>query len=122
MQSTPSLRFQPVTPDRMADIDLFSRRHGKFRYCSCMRWRMRSTAYSRALKEDRVATLERLIRDRVPIGVLAYADAQPIGWCSIAPRESYEGLERYRALARIDDKPVWSVARFLSTGIFAVAD
>ncbi len=34
------------------------------------------------------------------------------GWCSIAPRVTYQALERYRALPPIDDTPVWSVVCF----------
>ena len=44
--------------------------------------------------------------------LLAYADGVPVGWCSIAPREEFRGLERYRKLARIDDAAVWSVTCF----------
>jgi GNAT superfamily N-acetyltransferase len=73
---------------------------------------MRSTDFSRSTKEDRVAAIERLVLDGKPTGVLAYLDGEPVGWCSVAPRESYQGLERYRALARIDDRPVWAVACF----------
>ena len=36
----------------------------------------------------------------------------PVGWRSIAPREEFRGLERYRKLARIDDAAVWSVTCF----------
>lgn len=43
-------------------------------------------------------------------GVIAYADGEPIGWCAVAPRENYSGLERSRILAPIDDEPVWSVS------------
>ena len=105
-------QFHQVTPERLGDLARFSERHGKFRYCSCMRWRMRSAEYSRSTKESRVASLERLVLDGVPIGVLAYVDGESVGWCSVAPRESYGGLERYRALARIDDQPVWAVSCF----------
>jgi hypothetical protein len=73
---------------------------------------MRSTDYSRSTKESRVTALERLVLDGHPIGVLAYLDRKPVAWCSVAPRESYHGLERYRALARIDDEPVWAVVCF----------
>ena len=97
-----SLSFHPVTCERLSDLACFSAQHGKFRYCSCMRWRMRSTDFGRSTKEGRVAALERLVLDGKPIGVLAYLDGEPVGWCSVAPRESYDGLERYSALARID--------------------
>ena len=45
-------------------------------------------------------------------GILAYIKGNPIGWCSIAPREKYQRLNRSRILKRIDDKPVWSIVCF----------
>ncbi len=104
--------FHPVTAERLDDLERFSLSHGTFRYCSCMRWRMRSTVYKDSTKEDRVAALAGLVRKGTPVGVLAYADGEPIGWCSVAPRETYEALERFRALPRLDDAPVWSVVCF----------
>jgi GNAT superfamily N-acetyltransferase len=35
-----------------------------------------------------------------------------VGWCSIAPRETYTLLERSTTLKRLDDLPTWSVACF----------
>jgi GNAT superfamily N-acetyltransferase len=107
-----SLSLHPVTCERLSDLACFSERHGKFRYCSCMRWRMRSADFGSSTKASRAAALERLVLDGQQTGVLAYLDGEPVGWCSVAPRESYHGLERYRALARIDDRPVWAVACF----------
>ena len=109
---SPVFQFYPVTVDRLADLTRFSEEHGKFRYCSCMRWRMRSTDYQGSSKEDRVVALEDLVRGGIPVGVLAYLGGKPVGWCSVAPRESYAALDRYKALPRIDSKPVWSVVCF----------
>lgn len=111
-QTVTKLDFHPVTPERLPDLERFSVQHGKFRYCSCMRWRMASTQYQRSSKESRVAALADLVCQGVPIGVLAYLGDEPVGWCSIAPREMYTALERYRALPRLDDRPVWSVVCF----------
>jgi GNAT superfamily N-acetyltransferase len=107
-----ALAFHPVTPERLPDLIRFLQKHGKFGYCACMRWRLRSADFSRSTKEGRVEALERLVRERTPIGVLAYLDHEPVGWCSVAPRETYTALERYRALPRIDERPVWSVVCF----------
>jgi GNAT superfamily N-acetyltransferase len=104
--------FHPVTVARLPDLARFSDGHGKFRYCSCMRWRLTSTEYKESSKETRVAKLDGLVRKHIPVGVLAYADGEPVGWCSIAPRETYAALERYRALPRLDDEPVWAVVCF----------
>lgn len=47
------------------------------------------------------------------MGVLGYLNGEPVGWCSVAPRETYAALERYRALPRVDDSEgVWSVVCF----------
>ena len=109
---TLSLTFHPVTPDRLADLDRFSQGHGTFRYCSCMRWRLPSAQYQHSTKEERVAALEERVRDGVPVGVLAYLDGEPVGWCSVAPRETYAALERYKKLPRVDALPVWAVVCF----------
>lgn len=106
------LEYHPVTRERLGDLARFSERHGKFRYCSCMRWRMPSAQYSRSTKEERIAALDELVEEETPVGVLAYRDGEPIGWVSVAPRETYGALERYRALARVDGAPVWSVTCF----------
>ncbi|WP_037603413.1 GNAT family N-acetyltransferase [Streptacidiphilus rugosus] len=103
------LEFLPVSPERGGDLERFSSRHGKFRYCSCMRWRMTSAEFKASDKEARVAALAALAEDGEPVGVLAYDDGEPVGWCAVAPREGFRGLERYRALARVDETPVWSV-------------
>ena len=71
---------------------------------------MTSAAYRRSSKEERVAALEELVCYGTPVGILAYHEEEPVGWCSVAPRESYATLERYRAQPRIDDAAVWSVA------------
>jgi len=106
------LQFHPVMRERLPDLARFSETHGKFRYCSCMRWRLKSADFKGSTKENRVAALEGLVRESTPVGVLAYADGEPVGWCSIAPRVSYEALQRFRALPPIDDQPVWSVVCF----------
>src|SRR5260221_12595423 len=92
------LTFHPVTSERLPGLARFLEKHGKFRYCACMRWRMPSSEFSRSTKEGRVDALERLVREGTPIGVLAYLDRGPVAWASVAPRGCYAGLERYRAL------------------------
>lgn len=111
-QPSPQFQFHDVTPERLADLDRFSRQHGKFRYCSCMRWRMTSTEFGSSAKSERVAALERVVRQGIPVGILAYSEREPVAWCSIAPPETYAALERSRILPRVDDAPVWSVVCF----------
>jgi GNAT superfamily N-acetyltransferase len=41
-----------------------------------------------------------LVENATPIGVLAYDGSTPVGWCSIAPRETYVQLQRSRTMRR----------------------
>ena len=88
--------------------------YGTFRWCSCQRWRMRSTPFREAGKEGRVAALAGQIAAGEPVGVLAYDDEGdgPVGWCSIAPRESYAAVLASRVIPQVPGERVWSVACF----------
>lgn len=107
------LCFQPVTPERLADLDRFSRAHGKFRYCSCMRWRLPNSRFHALGTEGRAAALDARVRAGGPVGVLAYTESgEPIGWCSIAPREEYGAVLRARSIPTVEGERVWSVVCF----------
>ena len=69
------------------------------------------TGTERGSQQNRDA-LRHLVETGQTPGIIAYAGEQPAGWCSIAPRESYAALERSRALAHVDDRPVWSITCF----------
>ena len=69
-----------------------------------MRWRLRSTPFRDSGKEGRAAALAEQVRAGEPVGILAYAEpadpteasnaknAEPVGWCSVAPRDSYAAI------------------------------
>jgi hypothetical protein len=117
------LAFLPVSPERVEDLTGFCEKrsrfgNGKFAWCSCMRWRMPAGLFQASNPAGRTAALVDLVSAGIPVGVLAYDGSEPIGWCSVAPRETYTALERSRILPRIDDSPVWSVACFFVNGRF----
>ena len=62
--------------------------------------------------EGRKTLLKNLTSNNQVPGLLAYIGDQPIGWCSIGPREDFGSLERSRTLKRIDTTPVWSIVCF----------
>jgi L-amino acid N-acyltransferase YncA len=107
-----AVAYYSVTAARLDDLRRFSEGHGKFRYCSCMRWRLASTAFQKSTKEERIERLEKLVEEKVPVGVLAYLNGEPVGWCSVAPRETYDALARSKTLATTDGESVWSVVCF----------
>ena len=107
-----NFEFHPLTPDRWSDLVQLFEHHGNPGYCWCMTWRLASAEYQRLDSDGRKRALHAFVNDHVPIGVLAYRESEPIGWCSIAPRETYARLEKSTTLKRIDDQSVWSVVCF----------
>ncbi len=54
------------------------------------------------------AAISTRVKQGIPIGLLGYAEGEPVAWCSIAPRPSYRRLVRDQT----DDERVWSIACF----------
>jgi GNAT superfamily N-acetyltransferase len=109
---TSDFAFYPLTTDRWFDLVKLFEHHGNPGYCWCMTWRAGSAEYKRLDSTGRKRALHSLVKSHVPIGILAYHADEPVGWCSIAPRETYTRLEKSTTLKRIDDQLVWSVVCF----------
>jgi len=77
-----------------------------------MKWRLRSAVFMRMGSKERTGALKSLVAGGTPVGILAYSNDVPVGWCSIAPRRGYRALEKSTGRGRIDDTRVWSVVCF----------
>ena len=104
------VRVEPVTADTLPDFERLFEARGSPHYCYCAIHRFRE-AHEFDLAQRRAA-LRRSVRRGIPIGVLAYRGDEPIGWCSIAPRESYVKLERSRTMPRVSNAPTWTILCF----------
>jgi GNAT superfamily N-acetyltransferase len=107
----PTLEVHPLTVQRWDDLeDLFGPRGCGG--CWCMWWRLKRSTFEEHKGEGNRQAFKAIVEaGRVP-GLLAYAAGQAVGWCAVAPRESYMSLERSRILKRVDAQPVWSVVCF----------
>lgn len=111
-QPLPELEYHPVTPERWADLERLFGRHGAGGGCWCMWWRLTRSQFARQAGEGNRLALKAIVDSGEVPGLLAYADGEPVAWCSLGPRENFEALERSRALKRVDDRPVWSIVCF----------
>ncbi len=108
----PKLEIHPLTPDRWPDLEALFGPRGACAGCWCMWWRIPRPEWKAAKGEGNRRALERYVkRGRVP-GLLAYDGGVPVGWVAVEPREAYPSLERSRTLARVDEKPAWSLTCF----------
>ena len=83
-----------------------------------MSWRLARSDFMRQRGEMNRRAFRNLVDSGKVPGILAYAESQPIGWCAVAPRETFPRLERSKILGRIDNKPVWSVVCFFVAKAF----
>lgn len=74
-----------------------------------MLWRLKRSVFEEQKGEQNKTAFKALVDSGKEPGILAYANGKPIGWCALAPRETYSALERSRVLKRLDDKSVWSI-------------
>ena len=104
--------FYPVTKENWKDFENLFGEKGACAGCWCMYWRLRRKEYDNLRGTGTKKKMKGLINKGIVPGILAYDDKQPIGWCSVAPREDFLVLDNSRVLKRIDEKPVWSIVCF----------
>ena len=75
-----------------------------------MFWRVPRKQYEADKGDRNKRALQKLVKNDGRPGIIAYLGKEPIGWCAVAPREQYIGLERSRILQPVDAEPVWSVS------------
>ncbi len=106
------LRFKPLTPERWDDfVTLFGERGGTGG-CWCMWWRLKRSDFERRKGVGNRRAFKKVVASGEEPGILAYHGKKPVGWCALAPRESYPVLDRSRVLKRVDEIPVWSITCF----------
>ena len=101
------LKVKPVDKATWKDFEALFESKGAPSYCWCMAWRMTR----QELKDNNSVSRKMFIKSRIssgtPIGLLAYAEGNPVAWCSVGPRETYQRLGGDETLEK-----VWSVACF----------
>jgi GNAT superfamily N-acetyltransferase len=104
------LRVSPVTADNWPDFEALFSARGSPHYCWCSVYRFRDS--HQITNDARRERIRGLVQAGTPIGVLAYAGDVAVGWCSVAPRETYVKLERSRTMPRVSSAPTWTILCF----------
>ncbi|RBY89156.1 GNAT family N-acetyltransferase [Blastococcus sp. TBT05-19] len=76
--------------------------------CWCLSYRIGSKdnrALTGAARGERV---RQLVREDLPLGVLAYDDGEPVGWAAVHPRAGTT-FATNRRIPHVDDLDVWSL-------------
>lgn len=107
------LLFKPLTLETWKDFEQLFGDNGACAGCWCMYWLMRRKEYDEKRKDGRTKTeMKKLVKNGTVPGIIAYDNNEPVGWIAFQPREKYPVLNNSKILARVDDKPVWSIVCF----------
>jgi GNAT superfamily N-acetyltransferase len=91
-----SLKIRAVGPGNFADFARLFEAKGGPSYCWCLAWRKKPETSLEGPLQPRNATRKAAMQDvvdaGVPIGLLAYDGEEPVGWCSVGPRDSFLNL------------------------------
>ncbi|HEX6305408.1 MAG TPA: GNAT family N-acetyltransferase [Anaerolineales bacterium] len=104
--------FHPVTPKLWDDFETLFGERGAVGGCWCMWFRLKRSQFDAQKGEQNKQSMHAIINSGEVPGILAYDQDQPVGWCSVAPREAFPVLDRSWVLKRVDDQLVWSVVCF----------
>jgi len=108
----PVLTFEPLTQRLWKDFEKLFGERGACGGCWCMTWRFNAAQYEKNKGIGNRNSMKKLVENHEPVGIIAYVNGEPAGWCAAAPRDKYVRLENSRVLKRIDNKPVWSITCF----------
>lgn len=84
------IEIAPVTPERFADLaDLFESNNAT-KGCWCMAFVVARSEYYRGRRGGNRARFEEMAATAdPPMGLLAYREQRPVGWCALGPRKRY---------------------------------
>ena len=107
MQELQDFQVKAVTLETWMDLEALFESRGGPKYYWCMAWRQMEQRSS-ATNADRKQALHGQLLSGKPIGLIGYADGQPVAWCSLGPRSTFLPLRDNQT----DEPDVWSVTCF----------
>ncbi len=110
MQTSEKFTVKQVQPEDWEDFEALFESRGGPKNCWCMVWRPSSVPKSKLDKASRKAAMQSCVHSGKPVGLLAYAQGEAVGWCSVGPRQSFINLGGGDAYE--DDHVIWSLTCF----------
>lgn len=106
------LKFKQLDKTTWKDFELLFGERGACGGCWCMSWRLTPSQFEIQKGTGNKKAFKKLVNKNEILGIIAYYENLPIGWCAFSPREKFIRLNNSRVLARIDEQTVWSITCF----------
>jgi GNAT superfamily N-acetyltransferase len=101
--------FKPLNEKTWHNLETLFGEKGACGGCWCMTWRLTQKEYEQSKGNGNKRKFFNAAKEGKPLGVIAYHNKIPIGWCSVSPRTSLVRLETSRLFKKADSIPVWSI-------------
>lgn len=101
--------FKPLTKETWPNLQILFGDKGACGGCWCMYWRLAHKEYENGKGNTNKSRFFDLIEKELPLGVLAFYDDEPVGWCSISPKSELVRLKNSRLFKTIETIPAWSI-------------
>lgn len=113
---TAGIHIHPLTEDRLGDLEVLFCSHREPDFCWCMWWRMPVKEHQAQGREANRSMFHALVADSdVPLGLVAYVDGAPAGWCAVGVRSSFGrvlSIPTMKSRDTIEDHTTWLVPCF----------
>ncbi len=103
------LTYAALTKSNFNDLEQLFGDKGACGGCWCMTWRLSTSAYKENKGENNRRLLYNLVNANEPLGVIAYYNDLPIGWCSVSPKSRLFELKKSRILLTSPFAHTWSI-------------
>jgi GNAT superfamily N-acetyltransferase len=108
-----TIKCHPASINRKEDIEKIFDDCADAGNCFCAFWHLPKRTCENNWGEANRRWYFDTILNYGPLGIIAYSNDEPAGWCGIAPRSKYDRLRRSRFFSAVDNRPVWSVTCFV---------
>ncbi len=104
------LRYKPLNKETWSDLQTLFGEKGACGGCWCMYWRLSHKEYESRKGQINREAFNNLINQDRPLGMLAFEDDLPIGWCSLSPKRTLIRLKSSRLFKNLNEvRSTWSI-------------
>jgi GNAT superfamily N-acetyltransferase len=106
--------YRELEPVLWPALETLFGKNGACGGCWCQWWRVErgGKLWNETKGEPAKTRMREMTQTGKAMGILAFDDHRPVGWCSFGPRADFPRIERIKAYKRSDVEGIWSVTCF----------